>query len=83
MNSDLSKCKVGDTIYTIQEGKTIVINILKGDYPIFTKDNSYTLDGKYHDSDKLPSAWVEPPEWLFEEEKKSIMDDLTNPNKIP
>lgn len=82
MKSDLSKVKVGDKIWTIQEGWTEVIDVIKDDccYPIDTKENSYTLDGRYDYEDKHPSAFLtnpfesqEPKEWLVRDSIGSII----------
>jgi hypothetical protein len=64
MKSDLSKVKVGDKIWTIEEGWTKVVDIdldLYNKYPIETRDNTYTIDGKIDSSDKFPSAFIEYP----------------------
>jgi len=63
MKSDLSKLKVGDSIWTIQEGNTKVVDIVKNDdYPIKTKKGSgLTLDGKYFNTDLYPSAFLTNP----------------------
>lgn len=67
MKSDLSKVKVGDKIWTIQEGWTNVKKI-DGDseYPIQTTQiEEYTINGKLYSDDKYPSAFLECP---FKEE---------------
>lgn len=62
MKSDLSKVKVGDKIWTIQNSFTEVLTVnLDMDYSIITEDCSYTIDGKLHISDKHPSAFLECP----------------------
>jgi hypothetical protein len=64
MKVDLSKVKVGDKIWTIEEGWTKVVGIdldLYNKYPIETRDNTYTIDGKIDSSDKFPSAFIEYP----------------------
>lgn len=62
MKSDLSKVKVGDKIWTIEDGWTNVISIERDeDYPIYTKNNTYTFDGKVNIGDKHPSAFLECP----------------------
>jgi len=61
MKSDLSKVKVGDSIWTIQEGWTKVKNIFDGCLPIRTKYNSYNLDGTYYTKDQHPSAFLTNP----------------------
>ena len=63
MNSDLSKVKVGDWIWTIQDGWIKIIAVTDGgDFPILTDFSHYSLDGKHSIDDKHPSAFVEPPE---------------------
>ena len=64
MESNLSKVKVGDKIWTIQEGWTKVIRIesISTNYPIMTQQgSSYTIDGKREVHDKYPSAFLEYP----------------------
>jgi hypothetical protein len=62
MKSDLSKVKVGDKIWTIEDGWTKVINVECLDtYPIVTEKNTYTFDGKMETDDKYPSAFLEYP----------------------
>jgi len=66
MDHDLSKCKVGDWIWTIKFG-WVKININNRDsiYPItILKKNkyyAYTYDGKFDITDNYPSAFVVPP----------------------
>ena len=63
MKSDLSSVKVGDKIWTIQEGWVQVESISKKDviYPILIKNYWYTLDGKLSEIDEHPSAFLENP----------------------
>jgi len=62
MKSDLSKVKVGDSIWTIQEGWTEVKdNKNNAYYPIRTEYNCYTLDGKSSTDDQHPSAFLTNP----------------------
>jgi hypothetical protein len=61
MKSDLSKVKVGDKIWTIQEGWIKVIANSEDVYPIETELNNYTIDGKFNTYDKHPSAFLECP----------------------
>jgi len=64
MKSDLSKVKVGDKIWTIEEGLTKVVDIdlnLDIKYPIETRANTYTIDGKVNVFYKFPSAFLEYP----------------------
>ena len=72
MKNDLSKCKVGDWIWTISSGWVNIYNIsTKGEYEIFASDydKSYTADGKANINDKYPSAFTEPPEGFGAEPK--------------
>jgi hypothetical protein len=60
--ADLSSVKVGDTIWTIQEGEGMVLGIGQNThYPIKTNKYSYTIDGKHHIGDKYPSAFTKNP----------------------
>ena len=55
--------KVGDKVWTIQEGETRVTRIVcDTPYPITTsKGNSYTAEGKLYSDDKHPSLfWSNP-----------------------
>ena len=63
MNSDLSKVKVGDYIFTIFHGWTPITKVVSGlNYPITTEGQYlYTLDGKHDIDAKYPSAFTEPP----------------------
>ncbi len=62
MKSDLSKVKVGDKIFTIEDGLVNVISIDDTDkYPIETDGSCYTIDGKRSRGDKYPSAFLEYP----------------------
>jgi hypothetical protein len=62
MKSDLSKVKVGDKIWTIEDGLVSVVSINNMDvYPIETKDNTYTINGKWKKDAKYPSAFLEYP----------------------
>ena len=62
MKSDLSKVKVGDKIWTIQQGWTEVIGIEDGEtYPIKTATSTYMLNGKHYKENKYPSAFTEYP----------------------
>ena len=67
MKSDLSNVKVGQKIWTIQEGWVQVESISKKKviYPILIKNYWYTLDGKLSEIDEHPSAFLEKP---FEKE---------------
>jgi hypothetical protein len=60
--ADLSNVKVGDTIWTIQEGDVDVIGIRLSDiYSIKTKIYSYAINGKNQKLDKHPSAFIKNP----------------------
>ena len=65
MKSDLSNVKVGDKIWTIQEGWTEVERIANNNsnlFPIYTKRGEcYGLGGSYRLEDKHPSAFLENP----------------------
>jgi hypothetical protein len=62
MKVDLSKVKVGDRIWTIEDGWQEVVDIdLSDKYPIETQYNTYTIDGKAGTSNKYPSAFLEYP----------------------
>lgn len=63
MNSDLSKVRVGDYVFTIYHGWVKVIEIHPGvTYPITTEGQYlYTLYGKHDIDAKYPSAFTEPP----------------------
>jgi hypothetical protein len=63
MKSDLSKVKVGDKIWTIQDGWTKVIKIDDEEphFIIDTKNETYTIDGRSKRGDKHPSAFLEYP----------------------
>jgi hypothetical protein len=62
MKSDLSKVKVGDKIWTIEDGWT---KVLSTDYselhPIETKNGCYTINGRNSSKYKYPSAFLEYP----------------------
>jgi len=62
MKSDLSKVKVGDSIWTIQEGWTKVSDNKDSKYyPIRTENETYTLDGRLSTDDQHPSAFLTNP----------------------
>ena len=79
MNNDLSKCKVGDWIWTIRDGWGKVVDRKNEyDYPIIfeghnanNNGDSYTKYGKLRYDDKYPSAFLEPPEG-FDAEPKPV-----------
>jgi hypothetical protein len=74
MKSDLSKVKVGDKIWTIQDGWIEVIEIDNEEpyYVIDTGKENYTIDGKFRKGDKYPSAFNEYP---FKEQVQVIEKD--------
>jgi len=74
MKTDLSKVKVGDSIWTIQEGWAEVINISNLSYPIETKSKSYGLNGKYLNTNEHPSAFLTNP-FVDEEFIKEAYND--------
>lgn len=62
MKNDLSNVKVGDWIWTIQEGWSKVEDIKHHPiYEIGTQKGGYTPSGKCNLFDKYPSAFTEPP----------------------
>jgi hypothetical protein len=74
MKVDLSKVKVGDKIWTIEDGWTKVVDIdLDSKYPIETRNNTYALDGKVNVDDKHPSAFLEYPFKEQEIEKDTLV----------
>ena len=60
MKNDLSGRKVGDWIWTIQEG-WVTLDFIDNN-EVFTGVYAYALNGNYYPSDKYPSAFLEPPE---------------------
>jgi hypothetical protein len=74
MKVDLSKVRLGDRIWTIEEGWTKVVDIdLDSKYPIETRNNTYALDGKVNVGDKHPSAFLEYPLKEQEIEKDTLV----------
>ncbi len=62
MKVDLSKVKVGEKIWTIQDGWTEVIDIILGtEFLIKTSSEGYDFNGRYYSDDKFPSAFLEYP----------------------
>jgi len=74
MKSDLSKVKVGDSIWTIQKGNVKVIRIDNDGYPVVTESISYSKDGKVWTSDQYPSAFLTNP-FIDEEFIKEAYSD--------
>lgn len=58
---DFSNAKVGDKVFSIQEGWTEIVRISEDiDYPIILpNDQDYTLDGKLYGLDKHPSLFAQ------------------------
>lgn len=58
---DFSNAKVGDKVFSIQEGWTEIVRISEGiEYPIMLQnDTAYTLDGKYVYTDQYPSLFAQ------------------------
>jgi hypothetical protein len=62
MNSDFSKAKVGDWVWTIKDGwGKITRTGGPSVFPIRIGSNDYGIDGKYLTTDKAPSAFLVPP----------------------
>jgi hypothetical protein len=70
-DSDLSKVKAGDWVWTIRDGWVEVIEVLdciEHGYPVLTDSHdfggyrTYTAQGRFNSYDKHPSAFVTPPE---------------------
>ena len=75
MKSDLSNVKVGQKIWTIQEGWTEVTEIdIENEimYPIRIGNEWYSLDGKCYKNDNHPSAFLSNP---FEKEITEADED--------
>ena len=74
MKVDLSKVKVGDKIWTIEDGWT---KVLSTDYselhPIETRNGSYTINGRNSSKHKFPSAFLEYPFKEQEIEKDTLV----------
>jgi hypothetical protein len=76
MKSDLSKVKIGDKIWTIQEGwvKVVRIGSFTENYPIMTQcGTAFNLNGKWALDDKHPSAFLEYPFKEQEIEKDTLV----------
>jgi len=63
--TDFSKARVGDLIWTIQDGDVLICQIDSNpseEYPIITsKGNAYNNEGYFLETDKFPSAfWSNP-----------------------
>ena len=60
--SDLRNCKVGDKVWTVQNGWTEVVEIdLTDKYPIDNDNNTYSLDGLYVENEHTPSCFTQNP----------------------
>ena len=67
MENNLGRCKKGEWIATTVGWKQVKrIHNYAHTYPINIDDRLYTLDGKLHACDIVPSAFVDPPDWLLE-----------------
>ena len=77
MKSDLSNVKVGDKIWTIQEGWTEVKEIDERNFaPIITKNGSYYTDGHWVIRDKYPRAFLENPFEITREVEEEILQSF-------
>ena len=56
----LKDLKVGDIVWTIQDGFTNIIRIDENHITTNSK-RTYYLDGKYHSDNKYPSMFIENP----------------------
>jgi len=63
-DSDLSKVKVGDWIYTLNGWERVDDILTHSDYPIRTAHESYTYTGKRQVANIHPSAWIRPPAYF-------------------
>ena len=62
LKNDLSKCKVGDWVWSVVTGWEKITRIAKKNcYPVETDSRSFTLDGRLYISHKYPSCFTEPP----------------------
>ena len=66
--TDFSSSKSGDIVFTLEFGKSKILKIGKGDFPVLicSMENprlraGYTLDGKSRPHNKYPDAWVRNP----------------------
>lgn len=79
--ADLSNIKIGDSIWTIQNGFTKVIKINpKHTYSIVTNIGRYTIEGFISINDKFPSAFTKNPfkEKDFKERWMMVSEEGTN-----
>ncbi len=60
-DNDLSRCKVGDWIFTIHVGWARISDIDDDRLPIVVRGRYYTYDGLNNPNEKCPSAFVTPP----------------------
>jgi len=59
---DFDTLKVGDKVWTIQEGDTEVIKLRRnGEYSIYTKKQLYTKEGYFVEQHKSPSLFKSNP----------------------
>jgi hypothetical protein len=57
--ADLSNVKVGDNIWTLQEGYVVVVR--RSNDSVNTEHHGYTFKGKLYYSDQYPSAFTKNP----------------------
>ena len=61
-DADLSKCKVGDWVWTVSYGWEKVLRVVPERlFPICTKNGHFTFDGKLFTKDNHPSCFITPP----------------------
>jgi len=60
-NSDFIDAEVGDAVWTIKDGWTVINTISCHIYPIGIKDVAYTITGHRWLADNSPSAFIVPP----------------------
>ena len=89
--NDLSKCKVGDYIWTIFFGWKKVTNINRSKhYPILVNNIMLTIDGRVNVDDLAPVAFTKPPKWFkaepmpysFEKGDKVLVKDIRSENWV-
>lgn len=72
----MKNLKVGDRVWTIQNGWTKVVAIEQNDtYPIKTPDISYTLEGLQLTDNKHPSLFLTNPFEKFKPRFMMVSDD--------
>lgn len=61
--TDLSNAKLGDKVWTIQHGWGKITGIrFDKEYRVKINECSYTVDGKFYESNSFPSAFWQEPE---------------------